>query len=153
MGAFDLDKFRAASLIHRTADVKVPTLAPFFADDAPAVWTVRQPTGHEIGRVDEEVSAYRADALRQIVGAVVADGKRERVDGIVGSIREAMGWDDQTPAAIVRRMVMVRLCTVSPEGLDESDVARLATFFPEQFFAISNEIFRLAGKGAGIEGE
>ncbi len=141
----DLQKFLGAALQPRQQTLPVPDLQAWFAEGAPAEWVVRGLTGAELARANH--AAERGlDNVRAMIAALAGDGTDK-----AAALRQAMGLsEDEVPADISRRIEMLAAGSVAPPlGTGQRDVAvKLAESFPGVFYALTNAIINLTGKGA-----
>ena len=138
--SFDIKKFKKAKFQTRTEDVKVPDLAAFFGDGEAAVWKVRGLTGQELGRTKE--AAAKNKNLSAMVEAIASSSKNEKVQGI----KDALGLGDEIPQDIAERVEQLVTGSIEP-GCDTDLALLICERFPVDFYAISNKILRLTGKG------
>jgi hypothetical protein len=149
---FDLEKFRAAKLRPRTADVAVPGLKAWFDDgvEAPA-WTVRGLTGQELGQARAAVAA-RKD-LAALVDGILGGAGAEKAD----AVRKLFDLGEEVPPDVALRIHLLRLGSVAP-ACTEDDAVRVCTCFPIEFAQLTQKILELTGAGhepgkAGASGE
>ena len=139
---FDLKKFNKAKFQPRTETVPVSGLADFFAKDEKAQFTVRGLTGEEMARANDAQS--RQKNLAAVVEALAGEDGTEKIK----AIRESLGLsDDDVPADLARRIELVRMGCVEPEGLDIQAAAKIFKVAPVDGFALSNRILMLSGQG------
>jgi len=140
---FDKERFLKAGFVPREADVAVPALRDFFSPGSEPIWRVRSLSGHEIARVNDKMENTRK--VRAILEGLVSNDTAE-VKNAVASI---VGNTEETPADAVRRMHLLLAGTVSPDPktLDIDLASRLLQFFGVTFYAITNKILELSGRG------
>jgi len=138
--AFETDRFLKAGFVARTADVKVPDLRDFFSEGEEPVWTVRGLEGNEVGRAKHAVEKYRN--LTGLMSKILSGTAKEKVEAALDSL----GYGDNTPDDIVLRQEYLIMASIEPK-VDRELASRLCKFFPVEFFALTNEIYTLTGKG------
>jgi hypothetical protein len=141
---FDIKKFAKAELIPRTRAVPLPDLKDYFAAGEEPVWTVRNLTGHELGKVNEAIDKNKAVAA--VLEGIVSKIAKDKVD----AIKASLGLDESTPNDIARRLEMLTLASVDPAIGHEVSV-KLCEHFPAEFFALTNAITELTGQGADVK--
>lgn len=134
---FDLKAFQKARFTPREEEITLNGLAEAGFGDG--VVKVRGLTAHELA-VSEE-SATRGKLLSDLVERLAGAGKEK-----VAALMDGIGFHQDVPAALAKRLEHVRLATVEPE-MELSDVAKLAEVFPIEFAMIANKIMELTGKG------
>jgi len=140
--SFDLEQFRRASLSARTADVKVPELAAWFADGSEPVFKVRGLTGEEFYAVREAVGKMKD---LQSIASRLLSGQGE---AIAEAIEEHFGG---VPEELARRVEIVVSGTVEPK-LDRQMALKLFKYFATSAHFIADAILRATGEGA-VSGE
>ena len=147
---FDVNSFMKADFKPRMAEVPVPALRQFFPPDEEGnvlpVWKVRGLTGAEIAKTNEVAS--RNEKLTAVIDAFGEISKKDMTD----SLKESLGLGSETPADLSKRLEQVVLGSVEPVITLETAV-KLATVMPIEFYAISNKILELTGKGHTAEGK
>jgi hypothetical protein len=139
--AFDENKFLNAKYRDRTADVQVPELKKYFAEDEKPVWVVRGLTAEEIARANDEVS-QNLD-ISAIVTALVSQGSKEKA----AAVNDLVGLSkDTVPGDIVKRISHLVYGSVNPECSRELAV-KLGRDHSVVFFKLTNKILELSGKG------
>lgn len=139
--AFDENKFLNAKYRDRTADVQVPELKKYFAENEEPVWVVRCLTAEEIARANDEVS-QNLD-ISAIVTALVSQGSKDKAD----AVKDLVGLSkDTVPGDIVKRISHLVYGSVSPECSRELAV-KLGRDHSVLFFKLTNKILELSGKG------
>ncbi|MCK7542972.1 hypothetical protein MLC59_02150 [Marinobacter bryozoorum] len=133
----DLEKFRKADFKPRDTDVSLDALKEAGFGDG--VVKLRGLTAHEIAQAEE--SAGKGKLLSDLVERLAGSGQ-ERVTALMDGI----GFHQDIPAALAKRMEHVRMGTIEPE-MELADVAKLAEVFPIEFTIIANKIMELTGKG------
>lgn len=141
---FDKKAFLKAQLEPRVEAVPVPDLKMFFGAGAETVWKVRGLTGHELGRVNEAKERNRN--IEAILTALVSEKSDDKAD----AIRQLVGADGKTPDDIVRRLEMLVIGSVDPE-VDHELAVRLCTYYPVEFYQLTQAITRLTGLGAEVK--
>ena len=140
---FDSNKFMTANLVYSEAAVVVSDLKPFFDDDSDPVWKVRNLTGPELARVNEEVKVNRD--LGALIEQLTSEDAKEKID----AIKDSLGISDRTPDDVVRRIKMLEYGSVDPE-VDQEFCVRLSDKYPTIFFALTNKIIELTGQGSRL---
>ncbi len=136
--SFDLDKYRSERRTPRTEEVKVPQLAPYFAEAKP-VFVVRGLSAAELGRAKEA-----AQQQRDVAGMAAA-----LIGGDTAAKAAALAELTQGPEVpddICQRIEMLRAGCMSPV-LQHSDAVLISEDFPVEFYQLSNTILRLTGAG------
>jgi len=141
---FDKKRFMKTSFEPRIKKVPVPDLKDFFIEGAEPVWSVRNLSGHELGKVNE--AAQRNKTISAILDGIISADAKDKVDAIKASI----GLDDNTPDDIARRLDLLAIGSVDPE-IDHEMAVRLCTYYPIEFYQLTNEITTLTGQGAQIK--
>lgn len=141
---FNIKKFSKTEFITRTEDIPVPDLKEFFDEGEKPVWTVRNLTGHELGKANE--AAQRNRSIAAILEGLISTNNKEKVE----AIKTSLGLDDTTPDDIAKRIELLTLGSVNPE-IDHETAVRLCTFFPIEVFQLTNKISELTGQGAQIK--
>lgn len=140
---FDLTKFERADFEAREADVRLPALAPFFAEDAEPVFRVRGLTAAELATAEE--SANRGKLVSDLVEKLLEKtGSKQKADAILEAA--GLGPDTEVPKAVKQRMEHVRMGVIEPE-LSLQHVVKLATVAPIEFTKLANTILELTGQG------
>jgi len=137
---FDTQRFSAAPLAPRTAEIAVPDLRPWFGPDENPVWTVRGLTGDDIARANE--AADRTAKIRAAIEAMMQAGaaRKEAFAAILGA-------GDDVPDDLVKRYEHLITGSVNPHCDRELAIKLFATF-PVVAFQLSNKILELTGLGA-----
>jgi len=139
---FDSQRFMAAAFVPRTAEVAVPSLADWFGDSTPAVWTVRGQTANEVANSIDAGNKHRN--IDAVIKAIAANGDQ------VEELRRAIGVSKDTHADIVKRMEMLTQCSIEPTiSLDVA--VRLAEVRPIEFYSLTNTIMKLTGEGMDVK--
>lgn len=138
---FNADKFSNTKYKDRTADVPVPELTKFFAEDEKPVWTVKCIGANEIAIANEAAESNKN--MAKIITALSADNADEKIE----AIKEAMGIPgENVQADIARRISMLVSASVSPE-CDQHIAVKLSNFHGSVFYRITNKILGLIGEG------
>jgi hypothetical protein len=138
----DIGKFIQAKYSARTEDVKVPDLSEYFADDAPAVWTVKGLTAVEVAKT--KLAYDRTETARALIGALANNPDK------IEAVTTALGLTGtDVPQDVSRRIESLMLGSVSPKiDPDSRDaVVKLAETFPVIFYELTNKIDALTGQG------
>ncbi|WP_375191799.1 hypothetical protein [Marinobacter sp.] len=133
----DLKKFQNAEFVPRETEVTLEALAEAGFGDG--VVKVRGLTAHELATAEE--SASKGKLLSDLVERLSGAGKEK-----VGALMDGIGYHQDVPAALAKRLEHVRLATVEPK-LELADVAKLAEAFPIEFSILANKVMELTGKG------
>lgn len=133
----DLNAFRSAEFIPREASITLDALAEAGMGDG--VVKVRGLTAHELAAAEE--SASKGKLLSDLVERLAGSGKEK-----VGALMDGIGYHQDVPAALAKRLEHVRLATVEP-AMELADVVKLAETFPIEFTIMANKIMELTGKG------
>lgn len=141
--SFDVKKFQNAKFIQRTEDVKVEALKSFFGEKEQPVFKVRNLSGEELGRVNQAVQKHK-DIAKHLDGLLSGNAKEQ-----IEVIKESLGLTDKTPADIARRLEMLQLGCIEPK-LDIQTCVKLCTYFPIEFYDLTNTITRLTGLGSEL---
>ena len=140
---FDVNKFKNAQFIQRTEDVKVDMLKEFFEEKDKPIFTVRNLTGEELGRVNTAVQKNRNVAA--ILDGLLSNVAKEKIQ----AIKESIGSDEKVPDDIARRLEMIQMGTVEP--VVTLDIAKkLCRNYPIEFYDITNTITKLTGLGSEL---
>ena len=142
--SFDKKKFMKTTFEPRIEKVPVPDLKDFFEEGAEPVWSVRNLSGHELGKVNE--AEARNKAISQILDVIISVDAKDKVAAIKASI----GLDDNTPSDIARRLEMLTIGSVDP-SIDQETAVKLCTYYPIEFYQLTNAITRLTGQGAQVK--
>lgn len=133
----DLKAFQRARFVPRETEVTLDALAESGFGDGKV--TVRGLTAHELAEAEE--SASKGKLLSDLVEKLAGSGKEK-----VGAIMDGIGYHQDVPASLAKRLEHVRLATVEPK-LELADTAKLAEVFPIEFSIMANKIMELTGKG------
>lgn len=133
----DLNAFRSAEFIPRETEITLDALAEAGMGDG--VVKVRGLTAHELAAAEE--SAGKGKLLSDLVERLAGSGKEK-----VGALMDGIGYHQDVPAALAKRLEHVRLATVEP-AMELADVVKLAETFPIEFTILANKIMELTGKG------
>lgn len=133
----DLNAFRSAEFIPRETEITLDALAEAGMGDG--VVKVRGLTAHELAAAEE--SASKGKLLSDLVERLAGSGKEK-----VGALMDGIGYHQDVPAALAKRLEHVRLATVEP-AMELADVVKLAETFPIEFTIMANKIMELTGKG------
>ena len=133
----DLKAFRKAAFVPREQDVTLDAMVEAGMGDG--VVTVRGLTAHDLATAEESVS--KGKTLSDLVEKLAGSGA-EKIAGLM----EGLGYQQDVPAALAKRLEHVRLGVVKPE-MELSDVVKLAEVFPVEFTILANTIMELTGKG------
>ena len=140
MAGFNIEQFKNTKFTDRTAEVALPVLAQFFADDVKPVFTVRGLTAAELGRANEEAANNRnMAALAE--GLIAADDQ-----GKIEAMRELVGLSDNVPDDIVKRHSLLAMGSVDPQ-LDHGAAVLIAERCPVEFYQLTTKILQLTGEG------
>ncbi len=140
----DLQKFLTAQFVQREKKRSVPALADFFAEGEPAEWIVRGLSSSELALArDAEASGVNLRAMITALSGTESD-KAEAMRKLAGVSTE------DVPGDVAKRIEMLIMGSVSPAlSTSTRDVAvHLATYFPETFFQLTNDIQALTVQGA-----
>ncbi len=133
----DLDKFRKADFKPRDTEVSLDALKEAGFGDG--VVKLRGLTAHDLAQAEE--SASKGKLLSDLV---------ERLAGVsqekVSALMDGIGFHQDVPAALAKRLEHVRMGTTEPE-MELADVAKLAEVYPIEFSIMANKIMELTGKG------
>ena len=122
--------------------VRVDELQSWF--DGDPVWTVRSPSANDLARANE--AQARMSRVSALAEALTSGSK----SAILKEMQAALGRTDEVEPDVARRLELVTACSVDP-ACDLELAVRLAEYAPVSFYAISNAILQLAGKGPDIE--
>lgn len=138
---FDDKAFMKNAFHAREKDVSVPELKAFFEKDTKALWKVRGMTGSEIAMVNS--ARDKQDNMIAAIEAMSGNNQADKID----AFKELLGvGTGEVPGDIIRRKEMLVSCSIRPICSEELAI-KLATTFPQIFFALTNEILRLTGLG------
>ncbi|WP_339799666.1 hypothetical protein [uncultured Marinobacter sp.] len=137
----DIKAFRKAEFVPRETEVTLDALAEAGLGDG--VVRVRGLTATHLALAEE--SASKGKLLSDLVEKLAGAGK-EKVEAIMDGI----GFHQDVPAALAKRLEHVRLGIVEPE-MDLADVVKLAESFPIEFSILANKIMELTGKGQAAQ--
>jgi len=140
---FDVQKFRDAKAVPRIKEIPVPNLKKFFSKDEKPILKIRNLTGHELAASKEAVVSNAR--IRAMLEKLMSQDSTDKA----AAICESLGVSDKTPDDLVRRINMLRHGMVEPEITNE-DAVRFASLWPETFYEVTNEIFRLTSLGADL---
>ena len=141
----NLTRFRCATLAPRQAVVKVPDLAHFFDEGAPAEWTVRGLTGEEIARANEAAPRSRLVGAAIEAMASTAAAKADQVD----ALRNLLGHGDNVPEDLAKRIDHLIFCSVNP-AIDREIAVKLFASYPVIAFQLTNKVLELTGLGPDL---
>lgn len=143
--SFDLERFRAASLSPREADVRVSDLTHWFGDGADPVWRVRGLTGEEVARANEASARHElvANAVEALSAAARRDGDQ------VEALKTLIGYGTETPAELAKRFDHLVFGSVSPK-IDREIAVRLFRAYPHVGYHLTNKILELTGLGPDL---
>jgi hypothetical protein len=137
---FNQDSFVAAKFEPVTRTIPAPDLASWFEEGETPEFTVRGLTGAELARTHEAASTDAT--LSRVLKALNTANA-----GGIAEARVALGLGDETPSEIARRVAMLHIACVAPEGLLRNTVVLLAERFPILFYTLTNAISELTGEG------
>ncbi len=138
---FDLKEFNKTKFEPRTAEVEVPSLAGFFAEDEKPVFVVKGLTGEETARVNEAQVKHKN--LGAIVAALAGQDETEKVQ----ALRESLGLSGESmPADLAKRIEMLAHGCVNPE-LDVQAASKVFRVAPVDGYNLTNKILQLSGQG------
>lgn len=135
--ALDLKAFQKAEFAPREQEITLDALAEAGFGDG--VVKVRGLTAHDLHTAEE--SAQKGKLLSDLVERLAGAGKDK-----VGAIMEGVGFHEDVPASLAKRLEHVRLGVAEPE-MELADVVKLAEAFPVEFSQMANKIMELTGKG------
>ena len=141
---FDKKLFLKAKFETRTEKVPVPDLKDFFSEGADPVWSVRNLSGPELGKVNE--SEQRNKSIAAILDGIISGDDKNKVAAIKASI----GLGNDVPSDIARRLEMLTIGSVDPE-INTEIAVKLCTHFPVEFYQLTNAITKLTGKGSVVK--
>lgn len=144
MPTFDKKKFMKTTFEPRIEKVPVPDLKEFFEDGAELVWSVRNLSGHELGKVNEAKERNRN--IEAILEALVSEQSKEKAE----AIKHLIGLNNDTPGDIVQRLEMLIIGSVDPV-CDQEMAVKICTYFPAVFVPLTNAIRNLTGQGALVK--
>jgi len=134
------DKFLATSFIPREDKIDVPDLKKWFEKKDKLVWHVKGLTGYELSWCEEV--KRRNKQIDKILEGLLQEGEKlkQAIQGLVGS--------DPTNATddVAKRIEMMVKGSTDPI-CDNALAIKVLTFFPIEFFTITNKITILTGKG------
>jgi hypothetical protein len=142
--SFDKKLFMKTNFIPRIEKVPVPDLKDFFEAGAEPLWSVRNLSGHELGKVNE--AAQRNKTIGAILDGIISTDAKDKVD----AIKASLGLDDNTPDDIARRLDMFAIGSVDPE-IDHEMAVKICTYYPIEFYQLTNAITKLTGQGAEVK--
>ena len=136
--------FDARSFIHstfeaRTAEVRIPELAPFF-DGAEPVFKVRGLSGIELAQCTEAAGAQKMRA--DLVASLIDGSDEERTKALL----ESFGLGAHVPGELVRYHELIIRGTVEPV-IDRETSVLLATRYPVDHRGLALKIMELTGAG------
>ena len=138
---FDIKTFSQEKFTPRTHDVAVPDLKKWFKNDSKPVWKVRGLTGKEVGMTKESAAKNKSVAgiLEMLKSAKVTD-QTQALESVfnLGS--------KNTPDNIAERIDQLVMGSLEPK-CDTDLAVKLCERFPVEFYAITNKILELTGKG------
>lgn len=139
--AFNEDKFLSAKYTDRTESIPVPGLKKYFEEDEEPVWVVKALTAEEIARANDEVAKLtNVSAIIMALTSAAANAKAQAVKELVGLSEE------HPPADVVKRIAHLVYGSVSPTCQRDTAI-RLGENHAVVFFALTNKIMELSGKG------
>jgi hypothetical protein len=141
---FDKKRFMKTEFVPRIEKVPVPDLKEFFEEGAEPVWSVRNLSGHELGKVNE--AAQRNKTIGAILDGIISTDAKEKVN----AIKASLGLDDNTPDDIARRLDLLAIGSVDPE-IDHEMAVKVCTYYPIEFYQLTNAITKLTGQGAQVK--
>lgn len=133
----DLKGFQKAQFVPRETEVTLDALAEAGFGDG--VVRVRGLVARELAEAEE--SATRGKLVSDLVERLSGGGKEK-----VSALMEGIGFNQDVPASLAKRLEHVRLGVIEPE-MELADVAKLAETFPIEFSIVANKIMELTGKG------
>jgi hypothetical protein len=136
--AFNVEKFAQAEFQARTKVVSVPTLAEFFDKNEKPEWEVRSLTATELNRA--MLAKDSAAFATKVVEAINRD------DNVTEALKTKLGYSNDVPAEIAKRMEMLVCGSVNPE-ITLPVAVKLAEVAPIEFLALTNQITELTGMG------
>ena len=142
--SFDKKRFMKTNFEPRIEKVPVPDLKEFFEEGAEPVWSVRNLSGHELGKVNE--AAQRNKTIGAILDGIISTDAKDKVN----AIKASLGLDDNTPDDIARRLDMLAIGSVDPE-IDHEMAVKVCTYYPIEFYLLTNAITKLTGQGAQVK--
>lgn len=138
--SFDAKTFMKTSFQAREEPVPVPELKAFFGGDKPE-WIVRGLTGVEYGRAVDAKSRYKD--LYAIVEKLMSGRSKEMANAVKGLV----GGDASDPTTdTVHRIETLILGSVNPTA-DLELALKICEVAPHTFYALTNKISALTGKG------
>lgn len=137
--AFKKTEFLSARLVPREEEIQVPDLAEWFEEGTEAVWKVRGLSGQELGKAT--AAAEKNREVRAILEGLQSKNSKRIAEAVRGLV------DPDTPVDVAKRITMLHLGSVEPEGTEELAL-KMCREFPVEFFSITNKILELTGKGA-----
>jgi hypothetical protein len=148
---FDTQRFMGDDLALPQSTVRVSALRAWFSEGESPEWTVRALTAAEYARCREAVEAHSENGLDAVLAAL---GGAQRTAGLTGLFRalKATAGSEELTGDLVRRIHMLRIASVDPE-IDHDAAVRLSELAAETFYLLTNEIFRLTGRGPVPKGE
>ena len=145
---FNMGKFESSQFKPRTAVVNVPGLKAFFEKGEKTHWTVRNLTANEVGQCAEMVALNKSESLQSVLSEISGGNSESIVIAALKGIKSAFGGGNVTDD-VIRRMNMMHIASVEPE-INYQAVVRIAEYFPEDFYKITNKILALTQKGAAL---
>jgi hypothetical protein len=136
--AFKIQDFKAAQFKPRVGEVPVPELQPFFENGENPVWRVRGLTGIELARAND--AADRNKKVSAVVEGVLSSSSKK----IAKSVKQVI--DPDTPQDIAKRLEHLMTGSTDPE-CDLELAKKICERYPIEFYAITNKILQLTGKG------
>lgn len=140
---FDVKAYMRAEFQPRVKAVKLnaENLRAFFGDGE-QLWTVRGQTVEEIARAAEAQVTHKT--IAEILAAI--GNSQEKI----AELKNAIGMGDATPNEIVKRIEMLKTCSIEPE-MNEASAAKLGVTNPVEFMILTNTISELTGLGQELK--
>lgn len=137
---FNFNKFEQASFEHRTEEVKVPLMAPFFPKGEEPIFTVRGLTADEVARTNKAVENGKvAEAL---IKAIASSSQ----EGMVDSLKAQLGYGEEVDDEVQRRIELLIYGAVSPK-LPRELIVKIGDTMPTALYQLTNKITELTGLG------
>ena len=139
---FDSKAFMSTHFVPREEDFQItaPELIKFFGEKDNHFFKLRGLTGYEIGRVNEKVDNM---PLRLKMFEKLIAGRSEEQ---IKAFEKIAGISKETPTEIARRIEHLVISAIDPPA-DYQFATKLCEDFGIEFYAITNKILEISGKG------
>ncbi len=137
---FDSAKFERQEFHHRTEELELDVMAPFFPEGERPIFKIRSLSSDEVARTNDVIKT--AKLAEGMLEALLTNNKAD----IAKELRNQLGYGKDVNADVQKRIEVIIYGTVEPK-LPRELIVKMAENLPKAFFKMSNGITELTGLG------